>query len=113
MLVAVLNLVTGGFYASGVILWMGNNDRSVQGIGAYKVPDVATPLMCGIVGALTQLFMAFRCYRITGKSKLFAAAVSLGIASGIAGATWCTIASYHYMQDYSDEPNMFKATEVW
>lgn len=112
-LAVLLNLVTGALHFGAIVAWMGNNDRSLQGLGAYKITDVLAPVLTGLVATVTQSFMAIRCWRIFHRSTIFAVLATLGIASALSGSVWCTVTSAHYMADFSDEIGIFKSTQMW
>jgi hypothetical protein len=87
----ICNLLSVLDTAWAVTAYLVIQQRSTNELNNLKLPDVIAPAPALIVALATQSFMAYRCWRIIGRSKLFVVVVALGELTAAGGVIWAII----------------------
>lgn len=84
----VCNLLSVLDTAWAVTAYIVVQERSSKELNNMKIPDVIAPAPAFIVTIATQAFMAYRYWRIIGRSKLFLLVVGLGEMAAAGSVVW-------------------------
>ncbi|KAK9896973.1 hypothetical protein P389DRAFT_209545 [Cystobasidium minutum MCA 4210] len=96
-----------------IVAWVAEQDRTDDGVGGLKVPDIVGPFMGGLVGIIVPTFMAIRCWRITNRSIVFAVTISALLLLSLVGLFWVLVWSAKFYLGQLGDELLFIPNQIW